>query len=89
MVFGPNKGKGGDIGKSDDQLIQDLIAIHNAENWLGMDEDGLGPVQPPPPSANTSTSQPASNSNLAKSIGKGHRAGIAKFSLAITKPLFS
>ena len=39
MVFGPNKGKGGDIGKSDDQLIQDLIAIHNAENWLGMDGD--------------------------------------------------
>ena len=38
-VFGPNKGKGGIIGKSDDQLIQDLIAIHNAENWLGMDGD--------------------------------------------------
>ena len=32
-VFGTNKGKGGHIGKSDDQLIQDLIAIHNAENW--------------------------------------------------------
>ena len=39
VVFGPNKGKGGIIGKSDDQLIQDLIAIHNAENWLGMDGD--------------------------------------------------
>ena len=35
LVFGPTKGKGGIIGKSDDQLIQDLIAIHNAENWLG------------------------------------------------------
>ena len=39
VVFGPSKGKGGLIGKSDDQLIQDLIAIHNAENWLGMDGD--------------------------------------------------
>ena len=39
VVFGPLKGKGGHIGKSDDQLIQDLIAIHNAENWLGMDGD--------------------------------------------------
>ena len=38
-VFGPNKGKGGIQGKSDAQLIQDLIAIHNAENWLGMDGD--------------------------------------------------
>ena len=34
-VFGPEKGKGGRIGKTDDQLIADLIAIHNAENWLG------------------------------------------------------
>ena len=34
-----DKYKGGHIGKSDDQLIQDLIAIHNAENWLGMDGD--------------------------------------------------
>jgi len=39
VVFGPDKGKGGVIGKSDDQLIQDLISIHNAENWLGMDGD--------------------------------------------------
>ena len=39
VVFGPHKGKGGAIGKSDDRLIQDLIAIHNAENWLGMDGD--------------------------------------------------
>ncbi|XP_043216269.1 RNA pseudouridylate synthase domain-containing protein 2-like isoform X1 [Amphibalanus amphitrite] len=38
-VFGPGKGKGGTIEKSDEQLIQDLIAIHNAENWLGMDGD--------------------------------------------------
>ncbi|CAL4062719.1 unnamed protein product [Meganyctiphanes norvegica] len=39
IVFGPNKGKGGILSKSDDQLIQDLIKIHNAENWLGMDGD--------------------------------------------------
>ena len=34
-VFGPEKGKGGRIGKTDERLIQDLICIHNAENWLG------------------------------------------------------
>ena len=38
-VFGPQKGKGGLIGKTDEQLIQDLISIHNAENWLGMDDN--------------------------------------------------
>lgn len=38
-VFGPEKGKGGNIGKSDDELVKDLIGIHNAENWLGMDGD--------------------------------------------------
>lgn len=38
-VFGPNKGKGGIVAKTDEQLIQDLIKIHNAENWLGMDGD--------------------------------------------------
>ncbi|KRT79082.1 hypothetical protein AMK59_8807 [Oryctes borbonicus] len=39
-VFGPMKGKGGDLGgKSDEQLVRDLIHIHNAENWLGMDGD--------------------------------------------------
>ncbi|XP_050552188.1 pseudouridylate synthase RPUSD2-like isoform X1 [Spodoptera frugiperda] len=37
-VFGPLRGKGGDTGgKSDEQLVRDLIAIHNAENWLGVD----------------------------------------------------
>ena len=41
-VFGPEKGRAGRIGKSDEQLIQDLIAIHNAENWLGLDEEGGG-----------------------------------------------
>lgn len=39
-VFGPLKGKGGDIGgKTDEQLVRDLINIHNAENWLGIDGD--------------------------------------------------
>jgi len=38
-VFGPEKGKGGNIGKTDEKLIADLISIHNAENWLGMDGD--------------------------------------------------
>ncbi|XP_064554002.1 pseudouridylate synthase RPUSD2 [Drosophila montana] len=39
-VFGPLKGRGGDIGgKTDDELIRDLINIHNAENWLGIDCD--------------------------------------------------
>ncbi|ENN77170.1 hypothetical protein YQE_06308, partial [Dendroctonus ponderosae] len=39
-VFGPLKGKGGDLGgKTDEELVRDLIHIHNAENWLGMDGD--------------------------------------------------
>ncbi|KAK0162580.1 hypothetical protein PV327_006347 [Microctonus hyperodae] len=39
IVFGPEKGKGGNIGKTDEELVKDLIGIHNAENWLGMDGD--------------------------------------------------
>ena len=42
-VFGPEKGKDGIIGKSDEDLIQDLISIHNAENWLGGDGDEFAP----------------------------------------------
>ena len=38
-VFGPQKGKGGNFGKSDEQLIQDLISIHNTENWHGSESD--------------------------------------------------
>lgn len=42
-MFGPSKGKGGDIGgKTDEQLVRDLINIHNAENWLGIDGDSDG-----------------------------------------------
>ena len=34
-AFGPNKGKGGDIGgKTYHELIQELIRLHSAENWL-------------------------------------------------------
>merc|ERR1719361_2067040 len=34
-AFGPNKGKGGDIGgKSHDELINELIHLHSAENWV-------------------------------------------------------
>lgn len=39
-MFGPLKGRGGDIGgKTDEELVRDLINIHNAENWLGIDGD--------------------------------------------------
>lgn len=41
-VFGPLKGRGGDIGgKTDEELVRDLINIHNAENWLGIDDSEL------------------------------------------------
>lgn len=40
VVFGPMKGRAGDLGgKTDEELVRDLINIHNAENWLGMDGD--------------------------------------------------
>jgi len=65
-VFGPEKGKGGNIGKSDEQLIQDLISIHNAENWLGIEgEDSVGGGGgdifglPPPASSSSSVSSDA------------------------------
>ena len=39
-AFGPSKGKGGDIGgKSYQQLIDDLIRLHNAENWVEFECD--------------------------------------------------
>ena len=37
-VFGEQRGRAGQFGKSEEQLIADLVKIHNAENWLG--EDG-------------------------------------------------
>ena len=42
-MFGPEKGKDGKIGKTDEELIRDLISIHNAENWLGGDGDDFAP----------------------------------------------
>ena len=33
------QGKGGDIGKSEEQLVADLIDIHNSDNWLGDDTE--------------------------------------------------
>lgn len=32
-VFGPEKGRAGNFGKTDEQLVKDLIYSHNAENW--------------------------------------------------------
>jgi len=38
-VFGPEKGRGGNFGKTDEQLLQDLMHAHKAENWLNTEED--------------------------------------------------
>ena len=70
-VFGPEKGKGGRIGKSDEDLIQDLISLHNAENWLGVDQDDLVigdstekviATHPPAPKLVDSSDSPSSSS---------------------------
>lgn len=34
-AFGPLKGKGGDIGKSEEELMRDLLIAHSAETWHG------------------------------------------------------
>lgn len=58
-VFGPLKGKGGDFGgKTDDELIKELIEIHNAEGFLGLDAD------PDPKVAKTIKSQAAQYSSI-------------------------
>lgn len=37
-VFGPTKGKDGDFGgKTSEELVEKLIEIHNAENFLGLE----------------------------------------------------
>lgn len=36
-IFGPEKGKGGNIGKSNEELIKDLIKFHTVENWINSD----------------------------------------------------
>jgi len=37
-IFGPEKGKGGNLGKSQEQLVEDLIKYHTVENWINSDE---------------------------------------------------
>jgi len=91
-VFGPNKGKGGIVGKSDSQLIQDLIAIHNAENWLGMDgdselsmfnkdgkEDGgdSGDSKTPSPTSNSEVQQSPNNANVENTTNNSSAAPAA------------
>merc|ERR1719264_2356323 len=36
--FGPEKGKGGRLGKSNDQLILDLMESHTLANWIKSEE---------------------------------------------------
>ena len=64
-VFGPEKGKYGNIGKTDEELIQDLISIHNAENWLGMDieAEGGNVLCSGPPDQNDTFSNDVSTNN--------------------------
>ncbi|KAH8350676.1 hypothetical protein KR084_000901 [Drosophila pseudotakahashii] len=45
-VFGPLKGRGGDIGGiTQEQLITNLITIHNAENWLGLEGEPIATTE--------------------------------------------
>ena len=37
-IFGPEKGKGGRLGKSRETLVEDLIKHHTVENWINSDE---------------------------------------------------
>lgn len=67
-MFGPLKGKGGDVGgKTDEQLINDLISIHNAENWLGVDGEPSAPLKEEPSSL-TVTSEPTQVVAIDKTI---------------------
>ena len=38
-MFGPEKGRGGDIGKTEEELVSALIEIHNSDNWIGDDTE--------------------------------------------------
>jgi len=37
-IFGANKGKDGEFGKSREQLIEDMIKFHSVENWIESEE---------------------------------------------------
>ena len=37
-IFGPEKGKFGELGKTREQLIEDLIKHHSVENWIESEE---------------------------------------------------
>lgn len=68
VVFGPEKGKDGNIGKTDEELIHDLISIHNAENWLGGEGDDFAPnffSGVIPPESNHSAATPNSGTDSA------------------------
>ena len=78
-VFGPEKGKGGRIGKSDEALIQDLISLHNAENWLGVEQDDLvigdsneKVIAPQPPKLVDLSMNAPSNSSLSSDLQNGN-----------------
>ena len=38
QIFGPEKGKGGITGKTEEELIEDLIKHHSLENWVESEE---------------------------------------------------
>ena len=38
-MFGPEKGRGGHIGKTEAELVTALIEIHNSDNWIGDDTE--------------------------------------------------
>jgi len=37
-IFGPRKGKGGELNKTHQELIRDLIANHSLEKWIQSEE---------------------------------------------------
>lgn len=39
VIFGPEKGRAGNFGKTDEQLVKDLIHAHNAENWSKSEDE--------------------------------------------------
>ena len=70
VVFGPEKGKNGNIGKTDEELIHDLISIHNAENWLGGEGDDFAPNF-------FSTAIPSETANVATPASSSDSVGLA------------